>query len=920
MKIHQLSAEEAFRSVRSGPDGLSEAEALRRLDEFGPNRVERLARTTTPRLLVRQFSHFFALILWLAAALAFVAELRDPGAGMGTLGVAVVGVIVVNGLFSFWQEYRAERAVSALQRLLPDQVQVRRDGIFEQAGASDLVPGDLVLLEEGQAVPADCRLVEAFGVKVNNATITGESVPVPRDTALSTCQDVLESQNIVLAGTHLVTGHALGLVYATGMHTEFGKVAGLAQSVEEPLSPLQQEISRLSRAIALLSLALGVTFFFAGRAVHLPFWANFVFAIGIIVANVPEGLLPTVTLALAMASQRMARRNALVRHLPAIEALGAATVICTDKTGTLTRNEMEVRAAFIAGRAYDDKSLACPDCTAPAHRRFFEAAAFCENVTEARSGGARVLQGDPMEVAIVAFGRKGVPLADAPQRVEELPFDTGRKRLSTLYRSDSGLALYTKGAPEAVLPLCDRALTEEGAAGPFDASRRAEVSRVVDEMTARGLRVLALAWRPVTAPYDPAALERDLILCGLVGLEDPPRPEVPEAVRLCTEAGIRVIMITGDHPHTAEAVARQVGLIAVEDATPPVVTGEHLRRMSDVQLQLALDADDVLFARVTPDQKQRIVRALKRKGHVVAVTGDGVNDAPALREADVGVAMGQRGTDVAREAADLVLLDDNFATIVAAVEEGRAVYANIRKFLSYILSSNVPELVPYLAYVLLRIPLPLTVVQILAVDLGTDILPALALGGERPDPNVMKTGPRHRTERLLTVAVLLRSYLWLGLQEAAAAMAAYFFVLARAGWVYGHERPSGDLAHRQATTACLAAIVVMQAMNVFLCRDERESVFRRGFAGSRLLFLAVAAELALIAVITYTAPGNALFGTAPLPAAVWLFILPFPVIMLASEEARKWFTRWRRLARPKTGGAPASDAGPATVADPLHTP
>jgi calcium-translocating P-type ATPase len=896
MKIHQLPVDEALQSVRSGPQGLSSAEASRRLAEYGLNRVERVATTPPLRQLLRQFTHFFAVILWVAAFLAFVAEAFSPGAGMATLGVAIVGVIVVNGVFSFWQEHRAERAVAALQGLLPHDTQVLRDGQLQAVDVAQLVPGDLVTLGEGDTVPADCRLVEAKAVRVNTATVTGESVATARDAGPSGADDLLQARNVVLAGTSVVSGHATALVYATGMHTEFGRIAHLTQAAEEPLSPLQKEIARLSRAVAILAVALGLLFFLIGRLVGAPFSSNLLFAIGVIVANVPEGLLPTVTLSLALASQRMARRNALVRHLPAVEALGAATVICTDKTGTLTENRMEVARVFVAGRDYRAESLESADFLSRAHRPLFEVAALCENVTVVDRQGRSAARGDPMEVAIAALGRRGLTTGFARERVEELPFDSDRKRHSTLHRDGGQLVLYTKGAPETVIPLCKRVLAADGSARALTAADAEALRRTEAAMTDGGMRVLALAYRPVAPAYQLAELEQDLVLCGLVALEDPPRPEVPEAVRKCKEAGIKVVMMTGDHPRTAEAIGREIGLWPPGSAAS-VVTGEHMRRMSDIQLQLALDAPHVLFARVTPEQKMRVVRALRRKGHVVAATGDGVNDAPALREADVGVAMGRVGTAVARETADLVLLDDNFASIVAAVEEGRAVFANIRKFLTYILSSNVPELVPYLAFALFGIPLPLTVMQILAVDLGTDIVPALALGAEPPESELMQVPPRPRAERLLTPGVLLRSYLWLGAIEAVAAMAAFFHVLKGAGWWYGAAAP-GDVVYRQATTACLAAIVVMQVVNVFMCRAERRSTFALRPRSSRLLLAGVCLELALLVLIAYTPPGHALFGTAPLPAAAWLFFVPFALAMLGLEELRKLIVRPRRQRAP----------------------
>ncbi|MDP3481743.1 MAG: HAD-IC family P-type ATPase, partial [Sulfuricella sp.] len=465
---------------------------------------------------------------------------------------------------------------------------------------------------------------------------------------------------------------------------------------------------------------------------------------------------------------------------------------------------------------------------------------------------------------------------------------TDRKRLSTLCRTPTGLSLYTKGAQETVLPLCTRVQIGTKTL-PLTPELREKFAAAQEALAEKGLRVLAFACRTVAEEEPKGNPEHDLTLLGLVGLEDPPRPEVPDAIRKCFDAGIRVIMVTGDHPHTALAIACEIGLIRGE--TPVVICGDELRRLSDIQLQLALDAPEIIFARVGADQKLRIVGALQKKGEIVAVTGDGVNDAPALKKADIGIAMGLSGTDVAREAADMVLLDDNFASIVAAIEEGRAVFENIRKFLAYILTSNIPELVPYLAFVLFRIPLPLTIIQILAVDLGTDMLPALGLGMEKPHPGVMRQPPRARRERLLNWPLAARAYLFLGMMEAAAAMAAFFLVLHGAGWHYGERLSPLDPLYLQATTATLTAIIVMQVMNVFLCRDKRESLLVTGILGNPLILWGIAAEIALILAIDYTPWGNLIFGTAPISLNVWLFVIPFAFAMLALEEVRKWVVR-----------------------------
>jgi calcium-translocating P-type ATPase len=882
MNIHHLSADEALASLHSGTTGLAHSEATRRLLEFGSNQVEALPLEPLWLKFIKGFTHFFALLLWVAAALAFVAEWQAPGQGMAMLGYAILGVILINGQFSFWQEYRAESALSALLKLLPRQVKVIRGGSVDQIEASLLVPGDVILLQEGDNVPADCRVIEAYGLLINTSTVTGESCPKACDAASSKEPILLHSNNILLAGTSVVTGEGKAVVFSTGMNTEFGKIAHLTQAPRQRLSPLQHEIVHLSHIVAVLSVGLGGLFFFIGQAMGFPFWENLIFAIGIIVANVPEGLLPEVTLSLAMATQRMARRNALVRHLPSVETLGSATVICTDKTGTLTLNRMEVKKLFLAG-AY----LAPQDLLqhSEQYHEFLCAARYCQTLKRKEDG---TWLGDTMEVALVRMAEQVGGVWPVMPTLDEVPFDTDRKRLSTLHRSDGAQVLYTKGALQTVLPLCTHLMTDKGIIELGEAARN-RILLAEQELAEQGLRVLAFASRTVPEGELREHWETGLTLSGLVGLEDPPRAEVAEAIRKCHAAGIRVIIVTGDHPHTAVAIAREIGLCK----TPVVVTGDEMEHLSPVQLQLKLDAPDIIFARLKADQKMRIVIALQKKGHVVAVTGDGVNDAPALKMADIGIAMGIAGTDVAKEAADMVLLDDNFASIVAAIEEGRAVFDNIRKFLTYILTSNIPQVVPYLAFVLFKIPLPLTVIQILAVDLGTDMIPALGLGTEKPGAGIMLKPPRAKGERLLNRALLLRSYIFLGGMEAAAAMAAFFRVLHGGGWEYGMELSTHDSLYLQATTATLSAIIVMQVVNVFICRSDRDSIFSQNLLENRLIVIGVMEEIILIILIDYTPWGNELFGTSPISGEIVLWMIPCAVAMLLLEELRKWWCRAR---------------------------
>jgi sodium/potassium-transporting ATPase subunit alpha len=895
MQVHGMTAGAALAALGSSRAGLGAEEARRRLAEHGPNRIQAGPRTHPLRRLVRQFTHFLALLLWAAVALAFVADAYQPGEGMRTLGWAILGVILVNGAFSAWQEHRAEQAVAALRRLLPSTVKVLRDGALSQLPAADLVRGDLVLVEAGDQIPADARVIEGTGLAVSTATLTGEAVPEPRWAEPDPAASPGDARNVLLAGTFVVSGHGRAVVFATGAATVFGQVAKLAGRAVEPLSPMQREIVRLGRVVAVIATGVGAVCFALGLALGHPLFANVTFALGIIVANVPEGLLPAVTISLAMGSQRMARRNAVVRRLGAVEALGSATVICTDKTGTLTQNRMEVARLYAAGEFAEGPAWAE---AARRHPRLFEGALLCHGLRETRWRGSVDLAGDPMEVALYRFGEQGLGHGAVGRRERELPFDWSRRRLTVLHHTPEGHLVHVKGALEEVLPICSRHEDGHGKAMLGDDVRAAYLE-AGERMAREGLRVLAFAWGAVREPGD--ELERGLVLAGLVGLRDPLRPGVSAAIERCQAAGIRVVMVTGDHPATAEAVARQVGL--VRSAAPRVVRGEELRAMDEAALAGALAAPELLFARVDPADKLRIVTALQRRGEVVAVTGDGVNDAPALRAAHIGVAMGASGTDVAREAADLVLADDDFASIVAAVEEGRAVFDNIRKFLTYILTSNVPELVPYLAYAFAGLPLALTVIQILAIDLGTDMVPALALGAEPPHPDVMHRPPRSPRERLLGGGLLLRGYGWLGLLEAAGAMAVFLAVLWSGGW-RGGALGWGDPLYLGATTACLGTVVVMQAANVFACRSPSAPAFAHRPLANRLLAVGIGLELLLLALITFTRTGQLAFRTAPPPAWSWLAMLGCAAGLLALEEGRKALVRRRGRLGPTPGPRP----------------
>ncbi|WP_330275875.1 cation-transporting P-type ATPase [Lentzea sp. NBC_00516] len=839
--------------------GLSSAEAARRLHDDGPNELPRARRRHPLLLLVEQLVHFFALMLWAAAVLAFVA-------GMPALAVAIAVVVVLNGAFAFAQEYRADRAAQRLRDLMPLRATVRRDGHLRQIDASELVAGDELLLEPGARVCADGEVLTAAGLAIDESMLTGESVPT---------RPVAGQQ--VYAGTYVTEGEAAVLVTATGGHTKLAGIAALTQEAKPPRSPLATQLHKVVVVVAVLAVVMGAVFFGVAVLLGLPLAEGFLFAIGVTVALVPEGLLPTVTLSLARAAQNMAARNALVRKLDAVETLGATTFICTDKTGTLTRNEMSVVHVWtpcgevtVHGTGYEPTATVngVPQAIEQV-RDLASSAKRCSPVAHVLHQDDRWLPvGDPMEVALhVLAARVGVD--NAATDSARFPFDPRRRRSSVVDPD----GVHVTGAPETVLPLCVSAQGAEDA---------------IAALAQRGLRVLAVARRPAR-PGDEESwqhAEQGLELLGLVGLQDPPRDDVEEAIASCRSAGIRIAMITGDHPATARAIAEQVGLLGPDRL---VVEGSALPADPD-ELGALLDHDGVVVARVTPADKLRIAMALQRRGHVVAMTGDGVNDGPALRAADVGIAMGSSGTDVAREAADLVLLDDHFGTIVAAVEQGRATFANIRRFLTYHLTDNVAELTPFVVWALSggSIPLAITVLQVLALDIGTDLLPALALGAEPPNKNTMHG--KLRTGSLVDGSLLRRAFGVLGPAEALMSMLAFLVVLVAGGWRLG-EAPAAALLATASGTA-FAAIVLGQLANAYACRSVSRPVWRTGLRGNRLLLWAVAFELAVLVVFLFVPPLPELLGGHGPSALGWaLAAATVPVVVLADAAVKAILAR-----------------------------
>jgi Ca2+-transporting ATPase len=939
--VWSLTTEEVYKTLSTSTEGLTDSEATVRLKQYGANELPEPPHRSLILRFLDQLTHFMALLLWVAGILAFISHTSE-------LGWAIWAVIWINAIFSFSQEYQAEKALAALKKVLPAQVKAYRSGVLQVIPARELVPGDLIQLEEGDRISADARLVAAESFYVDVSVLTGESLPVTRHSRpvrprrvvpmrngtplLHPGEDHLQEKlrpaeiaNLVLAGSTVSSGRATAVIYATGARTEFGHVAHLTTTVKREPSTLEIQIAKIVRFITALAISMGaivflMTYFLVGMEVR----ESFIFAIGIIVAFVPEGLLPTVTLALAIGVQRMAKRNALVRRLSAVETLSATTVICTDKTGTLTKNEMTVRSLWlptatseieVTGVGYEPTGeiIAVNEIREQVNL-LLAGAALCSNARLIHLTQPSRWQeiGDPTEaallVAAIKAGLQPEELQKRSPRIREVPFDSRRRmmtvvldwHLAELWQNEHKYLSFTKGAPLEVLRHCQY-LYKNGKIEELTQSDRDNIIAANDKLARQGFRVLGVAARKGDGELleeTSAQLEQHLTFIGLVSMFDPPREEVAEAIAQCHQAGIAVTMITGDYGLTAEAIALNIGLVRKKAR---LITGEELGRLSDAQLRQLIHhrQDSLIFARVMPEHKLRIVQAYQSLGQVVAVTGDGVNDAPALQAANIGIAMGMSGTDVAREAADIVLLDDNFATIVSAVEQGRAVYQNIRKFITYIFASNVPEIVPFLAMVILKIPPALIVLQILAIDLGTDMIPALALGAEQAETGTMQQPPRKKFQSLLDLSLLLNAFCWLGLIEGIAGMTAFFVVWWSHGYsfaelqgispaILSHSADANTTAiYQQATTLTLATIVACQSGNVFACRSEKVSIFQLGFFSNRLIWIGIATEWILILSIIYFKPLENIFATAPIPLWQWLLLLIFPPLLLGAEELRK---------------------------------
>lgn len=907
-QLAAIAPDQVYATLKVADTGLSAAEVAKRQEKYGKNVIEKAAKESMVKKFLKNFTSLMAILLWVGGLIAIFAD-------MPQLGIAIWLVNVINGVFSFWQEFQAGKATEALSQMLPAHARVLRDGKQQDILAEDLVPGDTILVEEGDNISADARLLASTNLKVDQSTLTGESNPVSKAERAVEKTDVThaELKNMIFTGTAVSSGSAKAVVLSTGMQTDFGKIARLTQGVSASASPLEKELDRLTQQISLIAISLGIFFFLAAVFfVHYPLAQSFIFALGMIVAFIPEGLLPTVTLSLAMAVNRMAKKHALVKQLSSVETLGETSVICSDKTGTLTQNQMTVNHLWLPTGELIVTGLGyAPEGTIERNGQVVQAADDSDLNQLVRgaalASNARVVPpdaeherytvlGDPTEACLTVVAAKGGLSLEAEgkrtPRIKELPFDSVRKRMTTIHQTGDKQIAYVKGAPNEVVALCDQILIN-GEIQPMTDAQRDEIMTANDGYARQGLRVLGVATRDVTAlnadDYTIEKVEQQLVFVGLTVMADPPRPEVAAAVAECHKASIQIIMVTGDYGLTAKSIAQQIGIVT--DDNVRVVTGQELKTMTDDELRTALSGE-IIFARMAPEQKYRVVSMLQDMDRIVAVTGDGVNDAPALKKADIGVAMGITGTDVAKEAADMILTDDNFASIVHAIEEGRTVFNNIKKFLLYILNSNMSEAVPSAAFLFSRggIPLPLTVMQILSVDLGTDMLPALGLGTEKAEPGTMNKPPRSKKERLLSKGIIVKAFFWYGLMAAIVSLGAYFFVNFANGYTFSHLATSGAV-YREATTMTLAAIVFSQIGAAINCRTLNESVFKIGIFGNRRVIFGIVFEVALLACLIYLPFLQGIFNTAPLQLPEWIFlvIIPFPLVLI--EECRKWLVR-----------------------------
>ena len=906
--------DEVYRLLQSGPDGLTAEKAADRLQQYGPNRLPSAKKRSLTSRTILQIRNAFNLLLLFASGLSFFSGFAYSDPGSIQMGAAILVVVIINVAFSIFQEYRAEQAVQTITKMIPTKTKVFRNTVEVEVEVADIVPGDVVALDEGDRVPADLRLVSAFEVSVDNSILTGESEALRRFVDMTpgmTVDSSVEYQNLLFAGTTMVSGVARGIVLTTGKETQFGRIVAISSQIEDPLSPLQRDIDRTAKLNLVLSVAVGALFFLVAKIfVNLTIIEAILFAIGVMISLVPEGFQLTVSLSLAITALGMAKRNVVVKRLSAIETIGSMTVLCVDKTGTITSGEMMVEKLWatgevfeVTGDGYSPEGFVTvggrkinPD-EIPHLVSLFEVSAFCTNaklVAPTDRIGRWAVLGDPTDGAFLVFAGKGdfnavAALAESP-RTGLLPFDSMRRMMTVIHSTPIGVwKAYSKGSCYDVLARCN-SIFYGGKIEPLTDAMREDITRQITAFASDGYRVLALASREIPPGVEVKSelVEADMTFLGLAALHDPPRPKTEAAVHQAKKAGVRVIMITGDHELTAEAVARKVGILS--DSKHVAVTGSELNGMSDDELSQMLDTPEIVFARTTPEHKLRVVKALMWKGEIVAVTGDGVNDSPALIEANVGIAMGAGGTDVARESADMVLLDNDFTSIVEGLRLGRATYDNLRKFVYYVYTHNFAELVTFVAFIILGIPLPLLVIQVLAIDLLLEIPVSLALITEPPEPDILEKPPRAKSVKLMGIDTLGRAAV-IGAIIGAIAVLYAFGVWGRGGWHYGISSIADPRVYAMGTTAVLVGIMAGQLGNLISTRVGLHSSLRSNPFDNLWILIGILVELSILAMMVYAPFLHPIFGTASLAPIDWLALFLLAPAVLMIDEVRKYLTR-----------------------------
>jgi Ca2+-transporting ATPase len=905
-KAASMPLDKVFDDLRTNENGLSSEEAKLRLKKYGYNKLTEKRQIPLIHKFIQHLKDLFGILLLVAAVLSYISNPNNP-----ELAIIILAVVFVNIFVSIFQESRAEKAMETLKSWMPEFAKVFRDSEVKKILVREIVPGDVIFLEEGDRVPADARLIEAFDLWTNNVPLTGESEPQPRDaeTVKAVEKAYLYSPNLVFMSTSVAKGRGKAVVYSSGMNTQFGRIASLTQTIQEEDSPLQKEIGSMAKFDFLIAVFVGSVFFAISFGFTKDLQTSFLFMIGVMVACVPEGLQVTVSSALAINVLKMVKQNVLVKRLSAVQTLGSVTVICTDKTGTITKGEMTTTKLWVKDKVIEISGLGympvgdftingepLKEVDTKSLDKLLEIAALC-NVSKVEPPSDRnrnwSVIGDPTDgallVAALKYGQNIDELSNEKPNIHILPFNFERKRMSTIHQLKEGLAIYTKGAPRNVLDLCTKVYLD-GKVEALTLENLQCIEARIHEFANEGLRVIAAAYReiPKSDYKKEVDIERDLIFVGLAAMRDPPRKEVKAAVSEAKQAGIRTVIITGDYGPTAQVIAQEVGIVEKEYCQ--VIRGVDLENLGDKAIVDEVKKGNVIFARVSPEQKLRIVTVLKDSGEVVAVTGDGANDAPSLKEADIGVAMGASGTDVAREAADIVLLNDSFASIVKAIESGRAIYENIRKFIVYVFSHNWAELIPYVLYAILAIPLPLLVVQVLAIDLAIDVIPSLALSREPPEAGIMQEPPRSAKERLFTLRVFGRSF-YIGVIIAAGAMIGCLSAWTAGGWHFGQSLAANSDVYIKGVTMTFAGIVVAQAGNVLACRTSKQSLLKSSLSKNKWIIVGIISQLSILALLVYVPLMQQVFGTTALGLTDWLYLLLLAVAVIVAEEIRKFLSR-----------------------------